>query len=307
MSTKIHDTIPAIGSSAAPTTKSRYTAKELGEMFNSHSPNFFLVDIGLCTDWYTNNDFMEEFISYIENEEAMNHLIHYILLFQERQVCEEHPKVCCRVSDSRKFAPFVEDLKEKLDAMRLRVLHKREIEEKMAELQKMWSMPTSTASQLDMVSAEDTSGTTDKTSPPVFSEDTGEKIIYHLSDLPEDIQKHVLIETDEVYSQFVETMQGPVKAWIEKHHLYDWNVVRFICRHRGIVSQHCSLHVFGCFLEKIGLGNQESNMKQRKDANDKNAMIIYDDPVKSQKIWQLKRDGKIVEEMLIDTIKSVVA
>lgn len=310
METKVQDNISTMGSSAAATPKTRYSAKELGEMINTHPQDFLHVDIGLCTGWYTDDDYMEEMISYVKKEESIELLISYILLIQERQVCiEHHPKVCCRVKDSRKFAPYVEDLKEKLDAMHVRALHKREIEAKVAEMQSLWAASVSTASQEIIASVENSGTIINETVPPEFSEGTDEnRIQYHLSDLPDDVQKHILIETDELYSQFVETMQGPVKEWIDKrHHLQDWNVVRFICRLRKIVTRKCSMNIFGKFLEKIGLGNQENNMKQRKDTNDENAMLIYDDPIKSQKIWKLKRDGKEIEAMLSDIIKSIAA
>lgn len=309
METKVQDNISTMGSSAAATPKTRYSAKELGEMINTHPQDFLHVDIGLCTGWYTDDDYMEEMISYVKKEESIELLISYILLIQERQVCiEHHPKVCCRVKDSRKFAPYVEDLKEKLDAMHVRTLHKREIEAKVAEMQSLWAVPTSTVAQEEMASEENADSATNETVAPVFSEDTFDNTFsYHLSDLPEDVKKQVLIKTDDVYSQFVETMQGPVKGWVDKHRQQDWNVARFICRLRGIVTRKCSMNIFGKFLEKIGLGNQENNMKQRKDANDENAMLIYDDPIKSQKIWKLKRDGKEIEAMLSDIIKSIAA
>ena len=79
--------------------------------------------------------------------------------------------------------------------------------------------------------------------------------------------------------------------------------VRFVCRIRGIVARHCSLSIFGSFLEHIGLGNQENNMKQRQDANDKNAIIAYDDPHNTNsKFFFLKKDGKVIEDLLADVI-----
>ena len=138
---------------------------------------------------------------------------------------------------------------------------------------------------------------------------TEESVLYHLDDLPEEVKNQILITDDKVYSDFVTTMCGPVKGWIDKRRLQDWNVVRFICRLRGIVTRKCSLSIFGKLLERIGLGNQENNMKQRSDANDKNALEAYDEVTASnkQKYYRLRKDGKEVEKLLSDVIKAVAA
>ncbi len=301
-------------SSSAAAPSKIYSAKELSEMFNTHSAEFFRVDIGLCTDWYTNDDFIEEMMSYVVDEKRMDELIKFILLKQEQQICKHHPKVCYRVPDERKYAPHVPDLSTKLDAMRVRVLHEREVNAKLKEMESMWMTTSTEVSSTDNVelvtnAITDTPSEPSETNPPVFTNcSEGEPPMYHLADLPDDVQKQILINDDKVYTEFVVTLKGPVKKWIEKHRLQDWNVVRFICRLRGVVASKCSTHIFGKFLEKIGLGNQEDNMKKRKDANDPNALIAYDSsPKMGDKLWKLRKDGKEVEDLLDDVINSLNA
>ena len=130
---------------------------------------------------------------------------------------------------------------------------------------------------------------------------------YHLDDLPEDVRNSFLISNDKLYSEFVEIIKGPVKKWIDGHHLKDWNVVRFICRLRGITIRKVSMSIFGLFLEKIGLENQLNNMKQCKDANNDERLNDYDDPRKKQYFWQLKNDGDAIEKELQPIIKQLVA
>lgn len=144
-----------------------------------------------------------------------------------------------------------------------------------------------------------------QTTPPIFT--TDESFLYHLDDLPKDVRDQILIDNDKIYSDFVTTMCGPIKGWIDKHRLQDWNVVRFICRLRGIVALKCSMAIFGMLLEKIGLGNQENNMKQRTDANDKNALIAYDGHEYNRHYYLLRKEGKEVEEILEDIIRAVAA
>ena len=297
-----------MGSSAAATPKRRYSAKELAEMMNTHPEELFNVDIAACTDWYTNDDYMEEMMSYVVEEEKIDSLIEFIRTMHEYQtINQHHPKVCYRVPDERKYVPYVEDLNEKLCAMRVRVLHAREVEARVAEMRKRWSAMSTTAtcrSSLEAHPAKHLHYGQSETQPPSYSDDSTDNTIdYHLDDLPKDVRSQILIEEDKRYSLFVNDLLGPVKEWIDKKHLQDWNVVRFVCRVRGIVAKHCSMNIFGRFLDHIGLGNQENNMKQRKDANNKNAMIAYDDPKNTNGMFfYLKKDGKEIEELLANVI-----
>jgi hypothetical protein len=282
-------------------------------MMNTHPDQLFNVDIAQCTDWYRNDDFMEEIFTYVKDERMMEQLKRFILLIQERQTCtEHHPKVCYRVTDERKYVPYVQDLKEKLDAIRGRVLHKREIDANLAEMKRMWSKSecsfTDSASEFTetetlFLPTNQLDATT--THPHIFSnksDDTSPQ--YHLTDLSLDVRNNILISDDKLYSDFVETLLGPVKDWIDKHRKQDWNVVRFFCRLRGIITRKCSLNIFGKFLDEIGLGNQENNMKQRKDANDNYALAHYDELKKNdRRYYSLIKDMEIMEDLLGELIK----
>ena len=300
--------------SGSADARKTYSAKDLGEMANLHPAELIHVDMGLCTNWYTNDDFMEEMMSYVVDEKRMDELIKFILLKQEQQICNHHPKVCYRVPDERKYAPYVPDLRTKLDAMRVRVLHEREVNAKLKEMESMWmttSMEESSTDNIEFVNnvVNDIPSDPSETNPPLFTGSSeSEPPMYHLADLPDEVQNQILIKDDKVYSEFVVTLKGSIKKWIDKHHLQDWNVVRFICRLRGIVTRKCSARIFGKFLEQIGLSNQEDNMKKRKDANDPNAMTVYDSPSKmGDNYWKLRNDGKDVEDLLNEVINSLKA
>ena len=290
-----------LGSSAAATTQRRYSAKELGEMMNTHPDQLFNINLEECTDWFANDDYMEEMLSYVKDEKRIDELIEILCLKHEAAVCNRHPKVCYRVTDERKYAPYVDDLDIKLDAMRVRILHKREIDTRLEEMKMRWASTTTDESPK---SDNKNENIYNQTTPPAFTANTDSGTIeYRMDDLPEDVRDQILIANDALYAEFVTTLKGPVKNWIDKNRLQDWNVVRFICRLRGLVAKSCSMSIYGRFLEKIGLGNQENNMKQRQDANDKNALIAYDDPNNRKfQYHYLKQDGKKVEELLCDII-----
>lgn len=193
-------------------------------------------------------------------------------------------------------------LKTKVDAIAEKIRQKRELELSLKKQLEEWNgVRHKKSSTTQIVIPSEIS----QTSQPSFS--TDESVMYHLDDLPKDVQKQILITDDKVYSDFVTTMCGPVKDWIDKHYKQDWNVVRFVCRLRGIVTRKCSLSIFGRLLERIGLGNQENNMKQRKDANKDERLKDYDNPERKQYFWQLKKDGDEVESLLKPIIEQLAA
>ena len=303
----LDNSIQKVGSDAYP--QKRYSAKELGEMMNNCPLQLFNVDIAACTDWYTNDDYMEEMLSYVVEEQKIDNMIEFILMKHEYQtVTEHHPKVCYRVADERKYVPYVEDLNMKLEAMRVRVLHSREVAARMEEMKKRWASATTSTAKTSSVAvplSDPSAAEKNETKPPSFDDDSTDSTVeYHLSDLPSDVRSKILIYDDKKYTVFVIALRGPVKEWIDNHRLQDWNVVRFICRLRNIVEKRCSIRIFGSFLKHIGLGNQKNNMKQRQDANDKNALTAYDDSkAVNPNFFKLRKDGKEVEELLADVIE----
>ena len=198
------------------------------------------------------------------------------------------------------YNPHFEDL---VDAIVEKIRQTREWELSLKKQVEEWDRVQQ--EYLSHASATNNSSETSQTTQPIFT--TDETVLYHIDDLPEDVKDQLLIDNDKIYSDFVTTMCGPVKGWIDKRRLQDWNVVRFICRLRGIVARKCSMAIFGMLLEKIGLGNQENNMKQRTDANDKNALIAYDDHEYNPHYYLLRKEGKEVEEILEEIIKAVAA
>jgi hypothetical protein len=295
----------SLGSSAAAESQKRYSAKELGEMMNTHPDQLFCIDIAACTDWFTNDDYMEEMLSYVHDEERIDGLIQILRTTHRYLLLKGNPKICYRVKDERKWAPYVEDLNEKLCAMRIRILQYREVKAELEEMKLRWSKASMSTSEAISANSENT----DNTQPPSFTNSSGgENVQYHLSDLPQNVSNKILITTDEVYSEFVDTLKGPVNNWIAERRKQDWNVVRFICILRGIVARKCSTPIFANLLEIIGLGKQYDIIKKRKDANDPSALIAYDSPLCSDDPYQdLRNDGKEVEALLEATIKKMAA
>ena len=306
-----NNSIQKVSSDANP--QKRYSAKELGEMMNTSPLSFPYLDMGWQTEWY-NEEFIEDVFRHITDVSRIQGLMRLITVKWQRQIDDRHEKVVRFDPVSRSWIPYVENLPAKLDDIFNRVLEYRKHKEEEEQLTREWLQAFSDSTQTDVPQPSEPSATDpskpssvekNETKPPCFADDSTDSTVeYHLANLPADVRSQILISEDEKYTVFVGAMRGPVKKWIDKHRLQDWNVVRFICRLRNIVAKHCSMKTFGSFLEHIGLENQENNMKQRKDANDNNALTAYDDSKGIYpKFFNLRKDGKQVEELLADVIE----
>lgn len=298
----------ASSSAAAPIHKP-YSAQEIGNIMNTKPLELVKEDIGSLTRWY-DCEFIEEIFRNIDKEPDIQMLMTLIVVRWQRQVDEHHQKVCHYVPSIRSWVPYVENLRDKLNVVFERVKAYRKHKEEERQMVEQWKLMFGDKEQKTIIPAKtiisacinnkEGDSTQVKSKPNI-------EIEYSLNDLPTEVRNHIRIEDDKLYSDFVVTLKGLVKQWIDQHNLKDWNVVRFICRLRGIVSRKCSLRIFGTFLEKIGLGNQENNMKQRKDANNDSFLNDYDDPRKKQYFWKLKRDGDAIEKELNPIIERMSA
>lgn len=297
---------PASSSAAAPIHKP-YSAQEIGDIMNTKPLDLMKMDIGYLTRWY-DCEFIEEILRHIEKEPNIEILMTLIVVKWQRQVDDRHPKVCHFDPSTRSWVPYVDNLQDKLNDVFERVKSYRKHKEDERQTEERWKLlfgmqKQDKAPHQSITPAYQLSKAESHYPelPPQTETD------YRLDDLPDDVKSQILIEDDQLYSDFVMILKDPVHKWINEHNLKDWNVVRFICRLRGIVTRKCSMSIFGKFLEKIGLGNQENNMKQRKDANNDTFMKDYDDPYKKKYFWQLKRDGDAIEKELMPIIKKLSA
>jgi hypothetical protein len=289
------------GSAVAKMTPS---AQELGEMMNTNPGYLFSsVDIGQVTDWYTNNDFMEEMLSYVKDEERINALIEYIQVRQEYQVTNEHhPKVCYRVTDERKYAPYVDDLSVRLEAMRVRIMHSREVCSQLERLKNQWSEP-----DLTKLSAGMESNDTTETTAPHFEKQTDDtadtpQIKYHKHDFNEKMLGCLYIDDDEIFSLFVSLMREKLWPAVEDNKNKYSNLLRFLLMYHGVIGDKTSMPQFNLLLQEIipGIGNQLSSLKQRQDVNNKKNLDYYGDPRqrKNDFCYKITRDAPKLEKLL---------
>lgn len=280
-----------------------FDSARLADTVNHDIENIPIANMCLATHNY-DIMFIEDVLNAIELQADIDRFAGILKTCWKIDVANNRIEVVKLNIKTKIYEPYHPQFEIQVDAIVEKIRHKRELEQSLKKQVEEWNyLRNETSSTTQTIISSEIS----QTSLPNFS--TEESVLYHLDDLPEEVKNQILITDDKVYSDFVTTMCGPVKGWIDKRRLQDWNVVRFICRLRGIVTRKCSLSIFGKLLERIGLGNQENNMKQRSDANDKNALETYDEVTASnkQKYYRLRKDGKEVEKLLSDVIKAVAA
>ena len=280
-----------------------FDSARLADTVNHDIENIPIANMCLATHNY-DIMFIEDVLNAIELQADIDRFAGILKTCWKIDVANNRIEVVKLNIKTKIYEPYHPQFEIQVDAIVEKIRHKRELEQSLKKQVEEWNyLRNETLSTTQTIISSEIS----QTSLPNFS--TEESVLYHLDDLPEEVKNQILITDDKVYSDFVTTMCGPVKGWIDKRRLQDWNVVRFICRLRGIVTRKCSLSIFGKLLERIGLGNQENNMKQRSDANDKNALEAYDEVTASnkQKYYRLRKDGKEVEKLLSDVIKAVAA
>ena len=280
-----------------------FDSARLADTVNHDIENIPIANMCLATHNY-DIMFIEDVLNAIELQADIDRFAGILKTCWKIDVANNRIEVVKLNIKTKIYEPYHPQFEIQVDAIVEKIRHKRELEQSLKKQVEEWNyLRNETLSTTQTIISSEIS----QTSLPNFS--TEESVLYHLDDLPEEVKNQILITDDKVYSDFVTTMCGPVKGWIDKRRLQDWNVVRFICRLRGIVTRKCSLSIFGKLLERIGLSNQENNMKQRSDANDKNALEAYDEVTASnkQKYYRLRKDGKEVEKLLSDVIKAVAA
>ena len=274
-----------------------FDSEQLANIINHDIKNIPINNMCVATHNY-DVMFLENVMNAIELQADIDRFAGIIKTCWKLDVGRNRQEVVRLNTITHQYEPYNPDFTGRVDAIVEKIRQTRELEQSLQKQMEEWE---SSHTQIPIASSE-----TNQTTQPTFTAD--ESVEYHLDDLPKDVKDQMLITDDKVYSDFVTTMCGPVKGWIDDRRLQDWNVVRFVCRLRGIVTRKCSLAIFGKLLERIGLGNQENNMKQRGDANDKNAIVAYDDLTnKNPKYYYLRKDGKEVEELLSDVIKALAA
>ena len=297
-------------SGAAVAFEHTYSAQELGEMMNTNPLALTKLNIGLQTRWY-DCEYIEEVLRHVDKEPDIQMLMTLIVVKWRRDIDERNTQVSHYSPEARTWVPYVEDLPEKLQAVKARIdsyrQHKEEERRMMEQWQQAYSTPTQTAvsSFGSSTSSSPTCPTRDAEQSDVPSDDTPPKPEHRWSDFDKEQMRCLLLpdDDDELFSVYIKTMREDIWPFVsEKGNKNKYlNVVRFIGKLRGIYAEKMDMPTFDRHLQAVipVVESQLSSLKQRKDCNDEKNLEKYLDPVKKKenKCWQLTQDGPKIEEL----------
>lgn len=278
--------------------------EELAELI-SHNPMKILeIDIAVATHYY-NIEYIGQILNQVELLADVDRLIGLIQTQWELDVCDCRQQVVKYDPESEDYVAIVEDLPKKLAKIRQKIEKRHQLKALKAKQMEEWKVAhTSTATHTQSEPAD----VKNQTEAPQFAEGNltppDNEVVYHLADLTDDeLRKQILLKTDQQYTCLVHDLRGPVKRWIDKHRFQDLNVVKFTLAKHYIIARNTSVRIFAKLTKHLvpSFGDQEENIKKRKDANQKNWETYEKDP----KCWQLKKDVEQVEECLANTIQSI--
>lgn len=277
---------------------------ELAELI-SHDPMKILeIDIAVATHYY-NVEYIGQILNQVELLADVDRLIGLIQTQWELDVCDCRQQVVKYDPESEDYVAIVENLPEKLTKIRQKIEKRQQLKAIKAKQMEEWKVAhTSTATQTQAEPAD----VKNQTEAPQFAEENQtpqeDEVVYHLADLTdEEVRNNILLKTDQQYTCLVQDMRGPVKRWIDKHRFQDLNVVKFTLAKHYIIARNTSVRIYAKMIKHLipSYGDQEENIKKRKDANQKN----WETYENNKDFWKLKNDVKTVEECLANTIHSV--
>jgi hypothetical protein len=297
-------------SSAAITCEHTYSALELGEMMNHNPLDLLELNIGYQTRWF-NCDYIEEILSFVNDEGKMQMLMTLIVVDWRKKIAEHHPHVAYRSPETKAFVPFVEDLEIKLDAICKRLLAERE-EIQQADLfrkqfMEQYSQPTSHRADSNMPQPQVHLHSIFNN--VVNEENEDGELEFRMEDFDRYKLRCLTISDDKTFDSFVKLMRNKVWPFVKNNKNKYCNALRFVCMVHGIVGEKTSMPEFDDLLQGIipGIGSQLSSMKQRQDANKKKNLINYRDPIKRRNndCYQLTNDCPDIEERLQPVIDAI--
>lgn len=277
---------------------------ELAELI-SHDPMKILeIDIAVATHYY-NVEYIGQILNQVELLADVDRLIGLIQTQWQLDVCDCRQQVVKYDPAAKDYVPILEDLPEKLTRIRQKIEKRLQLKALRAKQMEEWKVAhTSTATQTQSEPAD----VKNQTEAPQFAEENQtpqeDEVVYHLADLTdEEVRNNILLKTDQQYTCLVQDMRGPVKRWIDKHRFQDLNVVKFTLAKHYIIARNTSVRIYAKMIKHLipSYGDQEENIKKRKDANQKN----WETYENNKDFWKLKNDVKTVEECLANTIHSV--
>ena len=216
----------------------------------------------------------------------------------------KNPKL---VEEHQRFVLSLKDIKDSL-------LRCFEAEERKEALRVQMLMGYNTTTATEVMPKEDVpQKNSDETDTPHFEESNSSGLSeYHIKDLPEDVQRILIIGDDETYTLFVKNMNEDTWLKVKTNKGKYLDRLRFVCNKFGITAKNTDRKQFDKLLHYVipglgEIGNLESAMKKQMDSNDEANYRYYDSPefYHRSKCNDLCEVGAELEECLTPVLEKI--
>lgn len=284
--------------------------EELAWIYMKSRPDFLIMDMEEATNHW-NLNYIYEFLYHVRKLSDIDLAINWLA---EKWADTHHyydtyynlkdPKL---VEEYQRFVLTLKDIKDSL-------LNRFEAEERKEALRVQMLMGYNTTT----ITEETTEGNlpqnmSDETDSPLFKEsDSSDLPEYHLKDLPDDVQKILTINDDEIYTLFVKNMNEDTWLVVKGNKRKYLDRLRFVCNKFEITAKHTDRKQFDkllhCIIPDLGeIGNLESAMKKQTDSNNDANYKYYDSPIPNHrsKCYDLCKVGAELEECLTPVLEKI--
>ena len=276
---------------------------KLADIINHDIIKLRVMEIAIVTHNY-DCLFIEEVLNKVEALSDIDRFIGIIKTHWEIDVLNRRDCVTKYDITTKDYVPYVPDFKTKIDSMRDKIAHKRELE---LQLKKQW----------EEWEVEHQSPST-KTEAPHFqlsSPDVQYETYPKIADLDINVQSILYITNDEDLAELVDISRNEIWPWLLNKNTKrpntkprpkkDANVIRFAFRYYKIVDPNCSVKNFVLLFNQMVPEAQlvDDTVSSREDANMKSK-----DFYKYQSLPDynpLKKDTEQLRKMLQPIIKKL--
>ena len=275
--------------------KRKLLPQELADIINTSIPDFMGVDVGFHTDW--NLDYLYEFFCCVKSDDVATMAQRWIV---SKWKADKKIYGSYSTATDNVLVQQFHDFEDGIVNIRQLVATKRQEEKELEKLKQ----------QMLMFEQNTNETKTPRFVPSMPSVECGEK--FTLSMLRPQSRSILHITDERIFSLLVNTMRNDVWPVVEKNKGKYSDVVRFIFEIRGLVDKNVSRNDFNDFLHDIIPnidGSLLSSMKRRSDTINGLCLKYYDCPAldKNNKCWQLRKDGKEIEDLLEPVLQAMNA
>lgn len=276
-------------------------SEKLADTINHDIMKLRLMEIAEVTHFYDCH-FLEDVLKKIELISDIDRFIGIVKTHWEIDVYDRRELVVRYDPTIRDYVPYVPDLPQKLDSIREKIAHVRELNLKLDKQWEEWKVEHQTPST--------------ETGTPCFNSTSSSGIHFDddlkIENLDVNVQCILNITNNEDFAEFVDICRYEIWPWLNPpkprkcRPKKDANVIRFAFRYYRIVDKDCSVKNFVLLFNAVVPEAKlvDDTVSSREDANMKSRDFDKYENLPNSNF--LKRDTEQIRKMLQPVIKKLV-